>query len=76
MLPLFSLLAQGRFLRGRDQIMRSLFVLYYVIFSLDMHRDTIPESSVAQFQSIFRRLYRIFAHVYFHHRGLFMTLEV
>eukprot|EP00002_Diphylleia_rotans_P012005 TRINITY_DN2356_c0_g2_i1.p1 TRINITY_DN2356_c0_g2~~TRINITY_DN2356_c0_g2_i1.p1 ORF type:complete len:210 (-),score=34.47 TRINITY_DN2356_c0_g2_i1:114-743(-) len=38
-------------------------------------RVQIPESSVKYFESITRRLYRIFAHAYFHHRESFDEFE-
>ncbi|KAG0056782.1 hypothetical protein BGZ83_003400 [Gryganskiella cystojenkinii] len=38
-------------------------------------RISVPESSVKNFQSIARRLYRIFAHAYFHHRDIFDAFE-
>ncbi len=34
-------------------------------------RVSIPESSLKYFQSIARRLYRVFSHAYFHHKDLF-----
>jgi hypothetical protein len=34
-------------------------------------RVSISESSLKYFQSIARRLYRVFSHAYFHHRDLF-----
>ena len=40
------------------------------------NRVTVPESSIKHFQSIARRLYRIFAHAYYHHRELFSEFEV
>ncbi|KAI7823622.1 Mob1/phocein, partial [Gamsiella multidivaricata] len=39
-------------------------------------RICVPEGSVKNFQSIARRLYRIFAHAYFHHRDIFDAFEV
>ncbi|KAF9340626.1 hypothetical protein BGZ91_001094 [Linnemannia elongata] len=38
-------------------------------------RICVPEGSVKNFQSIARRLYRIFAHAYFHHRDIFDAFE-
>ena len=38
-------------------------------------RSQVPSSSTKYFQSMSRRLYRIFAHVYFHHRQHFDMLE-
>ena len=38
-------------------------------------RSQVPSSSTKYFQSMSRRLYRIFAHVYFHHREHFDLLE-
>jgi len=38
-------------------------------------RVSIPEASVKCFQSIARRLYRIFSHAYFHHKELFDQIE-
>lgn len=38
-------------------------------------RVSIPESSLKYFQSITRRLYRIFSHAFFHHRELFDQIE-
>ncbi|KAF9436374.1 hypothetical protein BGZ76_004165 [Entomortierella beljakovae] len=38
-------------------------------------RISVPEGSVKNFQSIARRLYRIFAHAYFHHRDIFDSFE-
>ncbi|KAI8606197.1 Mob1/phocein [Dissophora ornata] len=38
-------------------------------------RISVPEGSVKNFQSIARRLYRIFAHAYFHHRDVFDAFE-
>eukprot|EP01113_Clastostelium_recurvatum_P020814 TRINITY_DN2463_c0_g1_i1.p1 TRINITY_DN2463_c0_g1~~TRINITY_DN2463_c0_g1_i1.p1 ORF type:complete len:222 (+),score=40.56 TRINITY_DN2463_c0_g1_i1:2-667(+) len=38
-------------------------------------RANIPDNSTKHFQSIARRLYRIFSHAYFHHRSLFDTYE-
>lgn len=39
-------------------------------------RISMPEGSVKHFQNIARRLYRIFAHAYYHHRELFEEFEV
>jgi hypothetical protein len=39
-------------------------------------RISIPPGSVKHFQSIARRLYRIFAHAWFHHRAVFDSFEV
>eukprot|EP01112_Ceratiomyxa_fruticulosa_P021563 TRINITY_DN7634_c0_g1_i1.p1 TRINITY_DN7634_c0_g1~~TRINITY_DN7634_c0_g1_i1.p1 ORF type:complete len:211 (-),score=19.82 TRINITY_DN7634_c0_g1_i1:151-783(-) len=38
-------------------------------------RVSIPEGSLKHFQSIARRLYRIFSHAFFHHRSLFDMYE-
>ncbi|KAJ2316643.1 hypothetical protein GGI00_006962 [Coemansia sp. RSA 2681] len=38
-------------------------------------RRSVGESSVKHFQSMVRRLYRVFAHAYFHHRELFERQE-
>lgn len=38
-------------------------------------RMQIPSNSLKHFQSIARRLYRIFAHTYFHHRAVFDEFE-
>ncbi|ORY97844.1 Mob1/phocein [Syncephalastrum racemosum] len=38
-------------------------------------RISIPEPSLVQFQSIARRLYRIFAHAYFHHPEIYQPFE-
>ncbi|KAG0266225.1 MOB member 4, phocein [Actinomortierella ambigua] len=38
-------------------------------------RICIPQDSDKNFQSIARRLYRIFGHAYFHHRDIFDTFE-
>ncbi|CAG8605890.1 4740_t:CDS:2 [Ambispora leptoticha] len=38
-------------------------------------RISIPPSSLKHFQQIARRLYRIFAHAYFHHREIFESFE-
>ncbi|KAI8060742.1 hypothetical protein BC940DRAFT_311465 [Gongronella butleri] len=38
-------------------------------------RISIPEPSLKHFQSIARRLYRIFAHAYFHHRETYDLFE-
>ncbi|GBC02204.1 hypothetical protein RclHR1_00450039 [Rhizophagus clarus] len=38
-------------------------------------RITIPETSLKHYQSIARRLYRIFAHAWFHHREIFEAFE-
>ncbi|KAI9304644.1 Mob1/phocein [Cunninghamella echinulata] len=38
-------------------------------------RISIPEPSLKHFQSIARRLYRIFAHAYFHHREIYEFYE-
>ena len=39
-------------------------------------RMAIPNSSLKHFQSIARRLYRIFAHAWWHHRDVFEEFEV
>ncbi|KAG1141459.1 hypothetical protein G6F37_002381 [Rhizopus arrhizus] len=39
-------------------------------------RISIPEPSLKHFQSVARRLYRIFAHAYFHHREIYEFFEV
>ncbi|KAI9318352.1 mps one binder kinase activator-like 4, partial [Dichotomocladium elegans] len=36
---------------------------------------SIPQPSLKHFQSIARRLYRVFAHAYFHHREIYQTFE-
>ncbi len=38
-------------------------------------RVSIKESSVAKLGSVCRRVYRIFSHAYFHHRGIFDEFE-
>ena len=38
-------------------------------------RVTIDKSSAKHFQSIARRLYRVFAHAYFHHYEVFVEFE-
>ncbi|CAG8484199.1 12580_t:CDS:2 [Ambispora gerdemannii] len=38
-------------------------------------RISIPPSSLKHYQQIARRLYRIFAHTYFHHREIFESFE-
>ncbi|KAI8801802.1 preimplantation protein [Cladochytrium replicatum] len=38
-------------------------------------RISIPESSIRHFQSIARRLYRIFAHAWYHHKEAFYMFE-
>ncbi|KAI8885319.1 Mob1/phocein [Backusella circina FSU 941] len=38
-------------------------------------RISVPEPSLKHFQSIARRLYRIFAHAYFHHREIYEYFE-
>ncbi|CAG8552711.1 5750_t:CDS:2 [Funneliformis caledonium] len=38
-------------------------------------RISIPETSLKHYQSIARRLYRIFAHAWFHHREIFEAFE-
>eukprot|EP01111_Echinosteliopsis_oligospora_P018472 TRINITY_DN8499_c0_g1_i1.p1 TRINITY_DN8499_c0_g1~~TRINITY_DN8499_c0_g1_i1.p1 ORF type:complete len:212 (-),score=40.70 TRINITY_DN8499_c0_g1_i1:34-669(-) len=38
-------------------------------------RVSVPDPSLKFFQSIARRLYRIFSHAYFHHRDLFDRVE-
>lgn len=50
------------------------FWIYYWILLL--RRISIPEPSLKHFQSIARRLYRIFAHAYFHHREIYQSFEV
>ena len=44
--------------------------------SLAHRRVSIRESSVSKLGSVCRRVYRIFAHAYFHHRQLFDEFEV
>jgi len=39
------------------------------------YRIAIPSSSVKHFASLARRLSRIFAHAYFHHREIFESAE-
>lgn len=53
--------------------------LYHLIF-LQMktnlsYRIAVPSSSVKHFASLARRLSRIFAHAYFHHRDIFEQAE-
>jgi len=38
-------------------------------------RTEVPSSNAKYFQSMARRLYRIFAHVYYHHRKIFDEIE-
>ncbi|KAJ1960265.1 hypothetical protein GGI12_003894 [Dipsacomyces acuminosporus] len=38
-------------------------------------RTRVPETSMKHFQSMARRIYRIFSHTYFHHREIFETQE-
>ncbi|KAI9144238.1 MOB kinase activator-like 4-like protein [Paraphysoderma sedebokerense] len=38
-------------------------------------RISVPDSSKSQFQNMTRRLYRIFAHAFFHHRQIFDEFE-
>ncbi|KAI3638922.1 hypothetical protein MIR68_003420 [Amoeboaphelidium protococcarum] len=59
----------------------------YIVHSLDgasallnstkffSSRVSVPDSSVKQFALIARRLYRIFAHAYYHHRDVFDAFE-
>lgn len=47
-----------------------------VTFLTLYHRISVPEPSLKHFQSIARRLYRIFAHAYFHHREIYESFEV
>lgn len=48
-----------------------------VLNSTDMfpNRYTIPQKSAQQFPDIFRRVYRIFAHAFYHHKQLFQQEE-
>lgn len=46
------------------------------ILTLLYYRISIPEPSLKHFQSVARRLYRIFAHAYFHHREVYEYFEV
>ncbi|CAG8458329.1 11154_t:CDS:2 [Paraglomus brasilianum] len=39
-------------------------------------RMSIPATSLKNYQEISRRLYRIFAHAYFHHREIFEAFEI
>eukprot|EP00048_Salpingoeca_helianthica_P007361 m.109517 g.109517 ORF g.109517 m.109517 type:complete len:251 (+) comp14310_c0_seq1:1253-2005(+) len=39
------------------------------------NRNSIPETSVTKMPSIARRIYRIFAHAYYHHTALFTEFE-
>lgn len=39
-------------------------------------RVSVPQASMKQFPSIARRLYRIFAHAWYHHREVFDAFEV
>ncbi|KAJ3037502.1 hypothetical protein HK097_003493 [Rhizophlyctis rosea] len=59
----------------------SVHTLDHSIALLNSHkyfpsRVTVPESSIKHFQNIARRLYRIFAHAYYHHRELFSEFEI
>jgi hypothetical protein len=38
-------------------------------------RTSIPSASVHYFQSIMRRLFRIFSHAYYHHRDVYDQFE-
>jgi hypothetical protein len=38
-------------------------------------RVTMPSGASQQFSNIARRLYRVFAHAYFHHRSTYFTFE-
>ena len=38
-------------------------------------RVTIPASSIKHLLSIVRRLYRLFAHTYYHHKEIFLEFE-
>ncbi|KAJ2718955.1 hypothetical protein GGI07_005502 [Coemansia sp. Benny D115] len=51
----------------------AVHTLDYAVRQLGQPRDWAP--SMKHFQSMVRRLYRIFAHVYFHHRDLFEQQE-
>jgi len=51
------------------------FFFFFIIFSLFL-RIRIPKPSRKYFGSIVRRLYRTFAHAYFHHRDVFDHFEV
>jgi hypothetical protein len=55
------------FLRG------SCFI--YAFFCLTVYRLQIPQTSHRHFSSLARRLGRIFAHAYFHHREVFEQAE-
>ncbi len=48
----------------------------FMAFSLFVARVSIKDTSVAKLGSVCRRVYRIFSHAYFHHRGLFDEYEV
>lgn len=39
-------------------------------------RVIIPDSGINELEQIFRRLYRIFAHIYLYHREAFNEFEV
>lgn len=45
-------------------------------FKKNTLRLQIPGTSIKHFTSIARRLYRIFAHAWFHHREIFEQCEV
>ena len=60
----------------RDRFLFSLVGINTDIASDKTIRICVPEGSVKNFQSIARRLYRIFAHAYFHHRDIFDAFEV
>lgn len=56
---------------------RLVFYFHFLFFSWHFNfRISVPEPSLKHFQSIARRLYRIFAHAYFHHREVYEYFEV
>lgn len=48
----------------------------FILTKKKKYRISVPEPSLKHFQSIARRLYRIFAHAYFHHREIYEYFEV
>ena len=55
-------------------LLQSCYIITALFYFVD--RVSIKESSVAKLGSVCRRVYRIFSHAYFHHRGLFDEYEV
>lgn len=47
-----------------------------VLWAIAMSRTEVPSESFSFFQSMMRRLYRIFSHAYFHHKEVFLEFEV